>query len=80
MNLFIEIEVQDGERRHTHKNLIETKCKNAKFAAEYYTAHFWGYGTRDFGDDWWWWGDFAGRLSSYIIVTDEEYEILKKFI
>lgn len=48
--LFITLEIQDGERVHTHRVLETTNCKNINFAAEYYAAHYWGYGERTFKD------------------------------
>ena len=78
--LLIHIEVQDGERTHDHKVLHTTNCCNIDFAVEWYVAHYWGFGERVFEDEWWWWVDFAGRLSEYYVLTEDEYELLNKFI
>ena len=38
-------------------------CKSLEFAAQYYTAHFWGYGHRARTDYWIWQnGCLAGKL------------------
>ena len=79
-HLFLTIEIREGEYEHTHKILLTTECKNLEFAAQYYTAHYWGYGTRDFKDEWWWWYDHCGRLESWEIVPKKDYKILKKYL
>lgn len=40
--LYIELEVVDGERTHTHRNVITTSAKNINFVAERYAASYWG--------------------------------------
>ena len=75
--LYIEIKVLEGEFEHTHRVVHTTKCNNLDFAAEYYTAHFWGYGIRDFNDDYWWWdGGHCGRLEFWREITPDEYKFL----
>lgn len=79
--LFIHLEVQDGERTHDHKILHQTNCEDLNFAAEYYVAHFWGHGKRDFKDNWWWYsGEFAAQLVDYDELSDNHYKILNKYI
>ena len=80
-HLFIEITVREGEFEHTHKILHTTNCKNLEFAVQYYCAHFWGYGERDFDDEWWWWdGVHCGRVYSWEIVPEEDFEVLSKYL
>lgn len=76
--LVIVIKVQDGDYEHDHRCLHTTNCKSLKFAAEYYTAHFWGYGHRT-GTDYWIWqnGCIAGKLEKYTEVTEEEFRKLE---
>ena len=80
IRLLIKIEIQDGERRHNHKVLHTTYCKNVDFAVEYYVAHYWGQGIREYKNEWWWYGDFAGRLETYYVLTEDEWNILNKYI
>ena len=80
-HLFIEITVQEGEFEHTHKILHTTNCINLEFAVQWYCAHFWGYGERDFNDEWWWWdGIHCGRVECWEIVSDEDFEVLSKYL
>ena len=78
--LFIELNVQDGEREHTHKVLHTTKCQNLDFAVQWYLAHFWGEST--WQDNAWyaWGGEIAISLSRYKVLTDKEFEMLNQFI
>ena len=79
--LFIHLEVQEGEYRHDHKLLHVTKCNNLDFAVEWYVAHYWGQGERDYNDEWWWWsGDHCGRLKHYKELTKREFNFLNKFL
>ena len=50
--LYIRLEVQDGEREHTHHCLHITKAENIIFAAERYAASFWGKSTHDEDGKW----------------------------
>lgn len=77
--LFINIKIQEGEHQHNHKVLLQTKCNNLDFAAQYYIAHYWGYGQLQ--DKWWWWdGVHAEKLDHWKEVSLSEYEILNKYI
>ena len=82
--LLIILEIQDGERSHTHKVLTSTNCKNLDFAVEWYVAHFWGQGELEkvyTHKRFWWYNDgFAGHLTSYTELTNTEYNILSKFL
>lgn len=50
--LFIELNVQDGENRHTHRVLHTTGGTDINFVAEWYAAHY--YGTEaELMDGWW---------------------------
>jgi hypothetical protein len=76
--LFIELEIQDGERRHTHRQVHTTKCKNINFAAEYYAAHYWGYSERTFGENAWY--AHAGEIAIECVdvkeLTKSEYDFV----
>ena len=76
--LYIELTVQDGERKHTHRVLTQTTCEDTNFAAQWYAAHFWGESKRE--DDWWssWGGEIAIRLVKVVELSETEYEILNK--
>lgn len=80
--LVLYIDTRDGERDHTSKVLLITQCKNINFAAQWYTAHFWGEcGIRESKSEWWWWFyDIACRLESVTEITEGEYNVLKKYI
>lgn len=74
--LFIELEIQDGEREHTHRVLETTNCKNINFAAEYYAAHYWGYSENDNGA----WYAHAGEIAIECVdvkeLTKSEYDFV----
>jgi len=76
--LYIELEIQDGERNHTHRCLHTTKCKNINFAGEYYTAHFWGFSERTFNDNAWY--AHAGEIAIECVdvkeLTKPEFDFL----
>ena len=80
--IFIHIVIRDGEREHDHKVLTTTNCENIKFAVDWYTAHFWGYGERDFKDDNWyfWGGEICGRWKTYEELTKKEFNFLNKYL
>ena len=72
--LLINLEVQDGERRHQHRCLHQTNAKNLDFAVQRYVSTFWGYGTHDSG--WWNYGECMGRVVNYHEITKDEYKRL----
>ena len=41
--LFIELNVRDGEREHTHRVLTETNCEDINFAGQWYASHYGAY-------------------------------------
>ena len=81
-HLFIHLEVREGERVHDHKVITSTKCKDLNFAVEWYTSHYWGHGERWFKDRRWffWNGEIAATLKNWNDLTEEEYQILNKFL
>ncbi len=74
--LFITLEVQDGEHRHTHRILHTTRCKNIQFAAQRYASTFWGVGERT--DNWWYVqsGTMAIRVAHVNEITEYEYKVM----
>lgn len=76
--LFIELEIQDGERIHTHRCLHTTKCKNINYAAEYYAAHYWGYSERTFNDNSWYAhvGEIAIECTDVKELTKSQYDFM----
>lgn len=74
--LFIHLEIQDGDRRHSHKVLHITNAINLNFTVERYISTFWGYGKIDKQSRWWNYGECAGRLKSFTELTKEEYDML----
>jgi hypothetical protein len=76
--LFITLDVQDGERKHTHRILHTTNAKNIEFAAQRYVANFWGYGERQNKEDdfWWFFGEITCRLYSVVELTEAEYKLM----
>jgi hypothetical protein len=72
--LFIELEVRDGEREHTHRVLHTTNAKSIHFAAERYAATYWGYGKRD-GDGWYHHGgEIYTEYKKVKELTKEQFE------
>jgi len=74
--LFIQLEIQDGERVHDHRVLHTTKAIDLNFAVERYVSTYWGYGEVDKQSRWWDYGECTGRLKSFTELTKEEYEML----
>lgn len=74
--LFIHLEIQDGERKHSHKVLHTTNAENLEFAVERYVSTYWGYGKADRQSRWWNYGECAGRLVSFRELDKEEYDRL----
>lgn len=50
--LFIILNVQDGEHRHTHRVLHTSQGTDINFIAQWYAAHYYGNGSERY-DDWW---------------------------
>jgi len=76
--LFITLDVQDGERKHTHRILHTTNAKNIEFAAQRYVANFWGYGERQNKEDdfWWFFGEITCRLYTVVEISEFEYKLM----
>lgn len=77
--LLITLEVQDGERRHTHRNLHTTNAKDIQFAAQRYAASYWGYAEHE--NDWWWvnW-EFAIRVKLVKELSEYEYRLMSELM
>lgn len=77
--LLITLEIQDGERRHTHRVLHTTTGKNIEFSAERYASTYWGYGTHS--DDWWWVdGEIAIRVKLVKELSVYEYKLMSELM
>lgn len=78
--LFITLDVQDGERKHTHRILHTTNAKNIEFAAQRYVAAFWGNGERQNKKDdfWWFFGEITCRLYTVVEISEFEYNLMSK--
>lgn len=75
--LFIQINIRDGERVHNHRVVIQTKCKNLRFAAQYYIAHYWGESKHD-GEGSWYahGGEIALTLDFFKVISKSTYKLL----
>jgi len=80
--LFLRFDIQDGERTHQHKVLIQTKAFDIKFAIRRYLSTYWGEGYYDKSTKlWYYWDDeISLKFITYEILTKEEYEFLSKFL
>ena len=76
--LFITLDVQDGERKHTHRILHATRGNNIEFAAQRYVSNFWGFGERQSKSDdfWWFFGEITCRLSNVVEISEYEYKLM----
>jgi len=74
-HLFIELEVREGERVHTHRILHTTLAENIYFAAERYVASFWGWGERE-DNHWWFFGEITATLKKVMEITEYEYKLM----
>lgn len=76
--LFIELNVRDREREHTHRVLTETNCEDINFAGQWYASHYWGESYRD-GNSWYAWsGEIAITLKEVKELTNNEFKLLNK--
>jgi len=78
--LFITLDVQDGERKHTHRVLHTTPGENIEFAAQRYVAAFWGYGERYNKEDNYFWvdGEITLKLSNVVELSEYEYKLMSR--
>lgn len=76
--LLITLEVREGEKSHTHRNLYMTNATNVGFIGEYYAARYWGHATRDNKDAWWYFDTLATRLLDCVELTAKEYMSMQK--
>ena len=75
--LFITLNVQDGENKHTHRVLHSTNGTDIIFVAQWYAAHF--YGTEaERNDDRWEFqaGSIAVELENVQEITEFEYNLM----
>lgn len=80
-HLFITIELRSGEDEFDQKTVVEVDDGQDSF--EYglsYVADFWGNST-DFGDGWVEYPNgIIGRLKQVSVISEEDYNVLKRFI
>ena len=77
--LFITLNVQDGENKHTHRVLHVSQGTDIKFIAQWYAAHF--YGTEaERNDDRWEFqaGSIAVELENVIELSLFEYQLMNR--
>ena len=80
-HLFIELEIREGEREHTHRVLHTTRCKDLDFAAQHYAAHYWGESFRYQRTDKHWYahgGEIAIRVYRWKELTAEEFKVIRE--
>lgn len=75
--LYIRLEIQDGDREHTHHVLTETTEDNLEEVVQEYSRTYWGEG-ECVEDDVWMFngGEFAIELYTWKELTKEEYELI----
>jgi hypothetical protein len=75
--LFITLEVQDGEHRHTHRVLSVTGGNNIQFAAQRYASMYYGE-NGDHNGDWWnfYSGTIAVKMVRVVELTEFEYKLM----
>lgn len=80
--LFVKLEVQDGENRHTLKSVHEIPDdKGENEFGEEHASEF--YGTSEKGEgDWYefYGGSIAVRCTANTVITKDEYNVLKKYL
>lgn len=74
--LFITLNVQDGENRHTHRVLHSTESKRLNFASQLYAKSYYGKGERN--GDWWefYSGSIAVKVESVLELSEYEYKLM----
>lgn len=80
-HIFIVIELRSGEDEFDQKVVLEIgKRKNVDKFANQYVKEFWGNST-DFGDGWVEYPNgIIGRLKRVEVISEEDYNVLKRFI
>jgi hypothetical protein len=79
--LFIILNVQDGEHRHTHRVLHTTNGTDNDFIANWYAAHYYGTESERQGlkDDSWWsfeGGSIAVEVTGVRELSEFEYKLM----
>jgi hypothetical protein len=82
---YVRVTTTDGEREYTQHYIQPTKCKNPGFAAEWFAAHFFGYGSLEKKSGYYTlkgarthaWsfdcGEVMTRVDTWREITQEEY-------
>lgn len=80
--ILIELQIKCGEYNFREFALIETKCKDERFAVEWYTSHYYSKGKRFPGDSYWWfYGEITVEWRRFkIIENNQEYLTLKHYL
>lgn len=76
--LYLQLNIQDGYREHTHRVLHTTRAENIHFAAQRYAARYWSRGRLEDRDSWIECnGQIAVRLEKVKKLTEREYRFLE---
>ena len=80
--LFLRFDIQDGERTHQHKVLIQTKAFDIKFAIRKYLLTYRGEGYYDryYKRYIFWSVEISLKFITYEVLTKQEYDFLFKFL
>ena len=76
--LFITLNVQDGENRHTHRVLHTSQGTDINFIAQWYASHYYGNGSERY-DDWWNYQTrivMGVRVESVIELSEYTYKLM----
>lgn len=68
----------NGDFTFIEQHLLATKCKNLRFAVEYYTSHLYPYTSRIQTDKWWFDDTLVFEWVRYNEITLEQYTELDK--
>ena len=83
--IYRELHTRDGEREYEHKGLeVFQEEKTAEEVEKYlddYCSDFWGENTgEERTGQYWFFGEIITRVNGWEFITEEEYNILRKFM
>lgn len=81
-NIYVRLQMRNGEYENILHILAQTRCKDINFAAEWLAAHWYSNGT--LGDSKRFWSFYYGEVTIEVLnvkeLTDAEYEIVKNVL
>ena len=80
--ILIRMSIRNGNIEVTTNHVVETKCKDINFAAEWFVSHFFGYGLRGVSNDTWFfdYDSIACRVEKVQEIDNDTATLLKNLL